>query len=99
MIEESRMSVYHSPPAAGWASARPGQFRGQVLLIVNTASKCGFTPQYAGLEELYRAYKDRGLTVLGFPPINLARKSLALKRRSAPSARKTTASHFRFFQN
>jgi glutathione peroxidase len=43
------------------------KFRGRVLLIVNTASKCGFTPQYAGLEELYRAYKDRGFEVLGFP--------------------------------
>jgi glutathione peroxidase len=42
-------------------------YRGQVLLIVNTASKCGFTPQYAGLEELYRTYKDRGFAVLGFP--------------------------------
>ena len=43
------------------------QFRGRVLLIVNTASKCGFTPQYAGLEHLFRSYKERGLVVLGFP--------------------------------
>jgi glutathione peroxidase len=42
-------------------------YRGQVALVVNVASKCGLTPQYTGLEELYRAYKDRGLTVLGFP--------------------------------
>ena len=42
-------------------------FAGQVLLIVNTASRCGFTPQYAGLEALYRQYHDRGFAVLGFP--------------------------------
>jgi glutathione peroxidase len=42
-------------------------YRGQVLLIVNTASKCGFTPQYGGLEALYRSHKDRGFAVLGFP--------------------------------
>jgi glutathione peroxidase len=42
-------------------------YRGRVLLVVNVASRCGFTGQYAGLEEVYRFYKDRGLVVLGFP--------------------------------
>jgi len=46
------------------------QFKGKVVLIVNVASRCGFTSQYAGLEALYRKYKDRGLVVLGFPANN-----------------------------
>jgi glutathione peroxidase len=44
-----------------------GDFRGQVLLVVNTASKCGFTPQYEGLEKLHEELHPKGLTVLGFP--------------------------------
>jgi glutathione peroxidase len=43
------------------------QFRGKPLLIINTASACGFTPQFAGLQALHQQYKDRGLVVLGFP--------------------------------
>lgn len=46
------------------------KYAGDVLLIVNTASECGFTPQYEGLQELHEEYSDRGLTVLGFPANN-----------------------------
>ncbi len=59
--------------SAGTIAGEPqnlSEYNGRVLLIVNTASKCGFTKQYAGLQELYEKYKDRGLVVLGFPANN-----------------------------
>jgi glutathione peroxidase len=49
-----------------------GKYEGSVALIVNVASKCGLTPQYEGLEKLYREYRDRGLVVLGFPANDFA---------------------------
>lgn len=52
---------------AGEGNVRLERYAGEVLLIVNVASRCGFTPQYEGLEELYRAYRDQGFRILAFP--------------------------------
>jgi len=67
-IQAGNQGIYNfSAPLLDGRAASLAQYKGQVLVIVNTASKCGFTPQYAGLEALYRQYKDRGVVVLGFP--------------------------------
>ncbi len=61
-------SIYDfSVPAASGEEQPLSDYRGKVLLIVNTASKCGFTPQYAGLQELYDEYHDKGLVVIALP--------------------------------
>ncbi len=66
-------SVYDIPvhTLAG-ADSSLAQFKGKVVLIVNVASKCGLTPQYEGLEKLYKQYKDRGLVIAGFPSNDFA---------------------------
>jgi glutathione peroxidase len=62
------MTVYDfSAPLLNGESVSLSKWQGRVLLVVNTASACGFTPQYAGLQRLYESLEPRGLTVLGFP--------------------------------
>lgn len=75
MMSQAASTIYGF--SAALLDGRPvmlDEFRGQVLLVVNTASRCGFTPQYGGLEALYRQYRDRGFTVLGFPCNQFARQ-------------------------
>jgi len=67
-------------------------FRGRPMLIVNTASKCGFTPQYGGLQALYEAVRSRGLVVIGFPVQPVRTRNPATTRTSRSSAGSTSAS-------
>ena len=68
-------SVYDfSEKSIDQSPASLAQYKGKVLLIVNTASLCGYTPQYAGLEELYRKYKNEGFVIVGFPANNFGQQ-------------------------
>ena len=72
-----------------------GDYKDKVVLVVNTASECGSTPQYAGLEALWREYKDKGFVLLGFPSNDFGGQEPGNESRFASSARRTTTSRSR----
>jgi glutathione peroxidase len=73
-------------------------YRGEVLLLVNVASKCGFTPQYEGLEALYEKYRDRGLVVLGFPANDFGAQEPGTNEEIAEFCRATWSVEFPMFE-
>ena len=74
------------------------QYKGKVLLVVNTASYCGYTGQYEGLEALYRRYKDRGLVVLGFPSNDYGAQEPGTNKEIAEFCRTTYGVEFPMFE-
>ena len=73
-------------------------YQGQVILVVNTASKCGFTPQYEGLERLYRKYRDQGLVILGFPSNDFANQEPGNEQEIQNFCRLTYSVEFPMFE-
>ena len=74
------------------------EYQGKVILIVNTASRCGFTPQFAGLEKLYQDYKSRGLVILGFPSNDFGSQELNDEKKIAEFCQLTYGVKFPMFE-
>jgi glutathione peroxidase len=92
------MTVYDfSAPLLNGEPAPLSQWRGRVLLIVNTASHCGFTPQYAGLQRLHEKLEPQGLTVLGFPSNQFLNQEFGSESEITRFCRENLASPFRCF--
>src|SRR6202046_2343516 len=69
----ARKSIYDFPlPLLNGKDAPLADYKGKVVLVVNVASRCGFTPQYSALESIYEKYKDQGFVIIGFPANNFA---------------------------
>ena len=74
------------------------QYKGKVVLVVNTASECGYTPQYAGLEKLYEAYKGKGLVILGFPSNDFGAQEPGTSEQIATFCKKNYGVEFPMFE-
>src|SRR5271156_190039 len=92
------MSIYDVPvQSISGESTSLAQYRGKVLLVVNVASKCGLTPQYDGLEKLYKRFKESGLVVLGFPANDFGAQEPGSNEEIATFCRATFAVDFPMF--
>lgn len=87
------MSAFHDIrlKALGGQELPLADFKNKVVLVVNVASKCGLTPQYAALENLYQQYRDNGLVILGLPATSLRVRNPAPSRKSPNSVSSITA--------